>query len=76
MGTHPSQEDPYKRIVDNLTTTEKRELESLRKHTSRLFRDFWVRAMKRQGWSVKTIAEEMEMSEASVYAILKQEKAA
>lgn len=68
--------NPYDKIYKNLTDSERRELSSIEKRTDRMFRNFWIKAMKRQGWTNTAIAEEWKITESTVRSILQKEEAA
>lgn len=63
---------PYQRMVPGLSVSERRQLDTIEKECSRRFRDFWIVAMKRRGWTNVKIAKEIELSEGTVRAILKK----
>lgn len=70
---------PFARTViekakSNMTETEMREWKALDKQTSQLWRNFWVRVLKRRGMSNAAIAKEFELSESTVRHILKGAK--
>lgn len=49
-----------------LTPSENRERDRIMKEESRIWRNFWIRVLKRQGYSNVAIAEDFEISEATV----------
>lgn len=67
-----AEKNPYDKIYANLTTSEHRELKSIEKQADRMFRNFWIKAMKRQGWTNVAIAEEWNITESTVRVILQK----
>lgn len=58
----------------NLTTSEDREREKIIKDESRRWRNFWIRVLKRQGYSNVEIAKDFEISESTVRVSLKDKR--
>lgn len=57
-------------VKKGLTTSEQREWNVLDRKVSRMWRNFWIKAAKRQGHSNVEIAKAFEMSESSIRSVL------
>lgn len=62
--------DIIKTVNQNLSITDRRMHDALQKKTSTMWRNFWIKAAKRQGYSITEIAAEFEISEGTVRYVL------
>lgn len=61
-----------KKVQSKLTESQQRDFEILKEHTNRLWRNFWIKVMKTQGYSNVEIAKEFGLSEGTIRNILKK----
>jgi DNA-binding NarL/FixJ family response regulator len=61
------------KVLQSFTTSESREWRNLDKETNRMWRNFWIKALRNRGYSNRVIAEEFEIGESTVRMILKKQ---
>ena len=58
---------------ERFNTAEMRAWHALDKQTSRMWRNFWIRVIHRQGYTNAEIAKEFEIGESTVRMVLKKQ---